>query len=202
MKQEQKAYVTIALAVANVLVFLGLSFFGATEDGYFMLQHGAMYTPYVLESGEYYRLFTSMFLHFGIGHLLNNMITLLVLGWILETEIGRVKYLIIYVVAGLGGNVLSMLTELPSHDYSVSAGASGAIFGIVGALVYMAIKNRGRIGNVTGRGLIFICALTLYNGFTTVGIDNAAHIGGGIVGFLLGILLYHKKREKRGYSAV
>ncbi|MDD3402074.1 MAG: rhomboid family intramembrane serine protease [Hespellia sp.] len=197
MNRNKKAYCTIILVMANVVVFLYLSFFGMTEDGGFMLQHGAMYTPFVMEQGEYYRIFTSMFLHFGINHLLNNMITLLVLGWTLENEIGRVKYLMIYFIGGLGGNLLSMGMELRTQDYAVSAGASGAIFGIVGALVYMAVRNRGRIGNVSGRGLIFMCALTLYNGFTTTGIDNAAHIGGAVTGFVLAVVLYHKKRIVR-----
>ncbi|MDD3360933.1 MAG: rhomboid family intramembrane serine protease [Hespellia sp.] len=197
MSRNKKAYCTIILAAVNVLVFLGLSFFGATEDSGFMLQHGAMYAPLVIGGGEYYRLFTSMFLHFGIDHLLNNMITLLVLGWTLENEIGRIRFLIIYFGGGLCGNLLSLSLELRSQDYALSAGASGAIFAIVGALVYLAIRNRGRIGNVSGRGLLFMCALTLYNGFTTTGIDNAAHIGGGVAGFLLGVVLYHKKRIVR-----
>lgn len=196
MNQNKKAYCAIALTVINVIVFLGMSFMGMTEDTVFMMEHGAMYAPLVMEDGEWYRMFTCMFLHFDISHLLNNMIMLLVIGWILENEIGRVKYLVIYLLGGLGGNVLSLVSELWSKDYHVSAGASGAIFATVGALLYLAIRNRGRIGNVTGKGLVFICALSLYNGIRTTGVDNAAHIGGFVTGFVLAVILYRKKRNR------
>ena len=84
-------------------------------------------------------------------------------------------------------------------DYAVSAGASGAVFGIIGALVYVAMRNHGRIGDVSERGLLLMAALTLYHGFTSTGIDNLAHIGGFVSGFLLGVLLYWKRRRRREY---
>ena len=83
MREKPKEICTILLIGINLLVFVILTLIGQTEDGYFMLQHGAMYEPYVLEKQEYYRLFTSLFLHFGISHLLNNMVLLWALGSIL-----------------------------------------------------------------------------------------------------------------------
>ena len=183
---------TILLVIINVVVFFALSFRGMTEDAIFMMEHGAMYTPLVQASGEYYRLFTSMFLHFGFEHLMNNMLILLVMGMILEPQIGTVKYLILYLLSGLGGNAISAGWEWMTNDYAVSAGASGAIFGIIGGLLYIAIRNRGRIGNLTERGLIFMIVLSLYYGFTSSGVDNMAHIGGLLSGFIFGILLYRK----------
>ena len=73
-KNTIKAPCTILLAAVNIIVFLVLSFLGMTEDGEFMLKHGAMYVPYLIQRGEYYRLFSSMFLHFGYDHLVNNKI--------------------------------------------------------------------------------------------------------------------------------
>ncbi len=198
---QKKAYMTIMLAAVNVLIFFVLTAQGMTEDPQFMLYHGAMYVPYVAEAGEYYRLFTSMFLHFGFDHLINNMVILLVMGWNLEQEIGKIKYLIIYLGSGLCGNILSAVFEIRMEEYSVSAGASGAIFGLIGALLYVAVRNRGRIGNVTGRGIVFMIVLSLYYGFTSTGVDNAAHIGGLISGFLLSVCLYWKRKDKyRGLS--
>ena len=86
--------------------------------------------------------------------------------------------------------------DIWTYDFAVSAGASGAIFGIIGALLYIAIRNRGRIGNVTGRGLIFMIVLSLYYGFTSSGVDNFAHIGGLLSGFILSILVYRKPESK------
>lgn len=192
---RRKAPCTAALIVVNVAVFIFLSFGGMTEDAYYMLQNGAMYLP-LLQQGEYYRMFTSIFLHFGFSHLVNNMLMLGVMGWQLELVIGRIKFLIIYFAAGLGGNVLSALAELRTGDYAVSAGASGAIFGIIGALLYIAVRNHGQIGNVSGQGILIMVALTLYYGFTSSGVDNFAHIGGLAVGFVLAVLLYRKRDEE------
>ena len=166
-----------------------------------MLEHGAMYVPLMIAQGEYYRLFTSMFLHFGFDHLLNNMVTLVLSGWNLEIEIGKIKLLLIYILSGLGGNILSAWWDIQTGEYAVSAGASGAIFGLIGALLYVAIRNRGRIGDISGKGIIFMIILSLYYGFTSTGVDNMAHIGGVLSGFLLSILLYWKRnRKSRAYS--
>lgn len=192
---RRKAPCTAALIVVNVAVFIFLSFGGMTEDAYYMLQNGAMYLP-LLQQGEYYRMFTSIFLHFGFSHLVNNMLMLGVMGWQLELVIGRIKFLIIYFAAGLGGNVLSALAELRIGDYAVSAGASGAIFGIIGALLYIAVRNHGQIGNVSGQGILIMVALTLYYGFTSSGVDNFAHIGGLAAGFVLAVLLYRERDEE------
>ena len=195
-KNKIKAPCTVALIAVNVMVFLFLSFRGMTEDGMFLLEHGAMYVPYMIEKGEYYRIFTSMFLHFGFDHLLNNMVILAAIGWNLEYEIGQLKFMILYLFSGLGGNLLSAYWDIRVGDYAVSAGASGAIFGVIGALLYVAIRNRGRIGDISGKGLVFMIILSLYYGYSSGGVDNMAHIGGLIAGFLLSVLLYRKKNRK------
>ena len=197
---QKKAPCTIALAAANVAVFLVLSAQGATEDARFVLEHGAMYGPDVLYAGKYYELITCMFLHFGFEHLMNNMISLVLLGWQLEQEVGRVKYLLIYFLSGLGGNLLSLEMEQRTADYAVSAGASGAIFGIIGALFYIAIRNQGRIGNVSGKGLLFLAVLTLYHGMTSGGINNEAHLGGMIAGAAMAFILYRRKKAEEAVS--
>lgn len=195
-KNKIKAPCTVALITVNVIVFLFLSFRGMTEDGMFLLEHGAMYVPYMIEKGEYYRIFTSMFLHFGFDHLLNNMVILAAIGWNLEYEIGQLKFVILYLFSGLGGNLLSAYWDIRVGDYAISAGASGAIFGVIGALLYIAIRNRGRIGDISGKGLVFMIILSLYYGYSSGGVDNMAHIGGLIAGFLLSVFLYRKKNRK------
>ena len=189
--------VTIILVAINVVVFFVLTLMGQTEDGRFMLTKGAMYVPYVLEQGEYYRLVTSMFLHFGIQHLGNNMILLLLVGAQLEEEMGAIKYLIIYIVAGLGGNIISMLGDITSGNYAIAGGASGAIFGVIGAMFWVVLRNNGRIGTMTKNGMIFMIGISLYYGFTSSGVDNLAHIGGLVTGLLMSILLYRKSNVKR-----
>lgn len=180
---------TIILAIVNIVVFFGLSFGGITEDAVYMLEHGAMYVPYIMEQGEYYRLFTSMFLHFGFSHLLNNMVTLVIMGRYLEPLVGKVRFLLIYLLSGLGGNLLSGFVEYMTEDYAVSAGASGAIFGLTGALLGLTVIYHGRVGRLTFRDVLLIAVLSLYQGFVSRGVDNLAHIGGLLAGFILTLLL-------------
>lgn len=202
MKKRPEAVCTVALIVINVAVFLILSAMGDTEDAVFMMNHGGMYEPLIVQEHEYYRLFTSMFLHFGMSHLLNNMVLLGALGWNLELETGKIKFLIIYLVSGLGGNLLSLYYDqsLPLGERAVSAGASGAIFGLMGALLYVVIANRGRLGRLSGRGMLFMIALSLYYGLTSTGVDNWAHIGGLVCGFILSVILYRPGRTYGSYG--
>ena len=185
---------TTGLIVINVLVFFLLSLRGDTESGYFMLQYGAMYEPLVTDGHEYYRLITSLFLHFGIQHLLNNMVMLGALGYQLENEIGRIKFLLIYFISGIGGNLCSLYWNVSHGEQIISAGASGAIFGLMGALLYIVAVNRGRLGRLSGRGMLIMVALSLYFGLTSSGVDNSAHVGGLIWGILITVLLYRRKR--------
>lgn len=198
MEYQKKPISTYIFIAVNVIVFFGLSFGGMTEDTLYMLNHGAMYLPSVVVEGEYYRFITSFFLHFGFSHLMNNMVTLGVVGYYLEPLVGSLKFSVIYVLSGLGGNVTSFVYEWFTGEYAVSAGASGATFGLTGALFCLTLLNHGRIGGITKQGMLFMIVLSLYNGFVSVGVDNLAHIGGLITGFLVTLLLcFQSNRERR-----
>lgn len=183
MKQTQKAVCTIALITVNIGIFFIFMLLGKENNSLFLLEHGAMYEPYVVEGHEYYRLITSMFLHFGIDHLLNNMVMLGALGWTLELELGKVRFLILYFFSGIGANIFSMLANQFWGNEVISAGASGAIFGLMGALVCVVLRNRGRVERLGRRGVIVMVGLSLYFGITSTGVDNVAHISGLICGF-------------------
>lgn len=198
MRQRPEAVCTIILIAVNVAVFFILSLFGDTEDAVFMMQHGAMYSDFVIQDHEYYRLFTCLFLHFGIEHLLNNMVILGALGWNLELQTGKIRFLLIYFGSGLFGNVVSLIFHGAAQEYTVSAGASGAIFGLMGALLWVVITNHGRLGRLSGRGMLVMVALSLYFGLSSSGVDNYAHIGGLVCGFLLALILYRKRRGRDG----
>ena len=139
MEELKKQPVTVSLILINILVFLAVELTGGSEDTMHMLQCGAGYTPAIIQ-GEYYRIFTSMFLHFGPQHLGNNMLVLFVLGGRLERTVGKPKYLLIYLLGGMGGNLLCIFLELDSGDFAVSAGASGAVFAVMGAMIYAVIS--------------------------------------------------------------
>ena len=197
MEYRKKPVCTIAIIAMNVIVFFGLSFGGMTEDTLYMLNHGAMYIPKVILEGEYYRFVTSMFLHFGFTHLMNNMVTLGIVGNYLEPIVGSVRFVVIYLLSGLGGNIASFAHEWFSGDYAVSAGASGAVFGLTGALLCLTILNHGNIAGITKQGMIIMIGVSLYNGFVSVGVDNLAHIGGLIIGYLITLLLCFQSYAER-----
>ena len=197
MPQKKKLpFVTVGFVAVNVLVYVILEILGNTENSEFMVRMGAVWPPYV-KQGEYWRLFTATFMHFGFEHIANNMLILVCAGMILEKALGHVKFTILYLIAGVGGNVLSCAQMLHTKDYAVAAGASGAIFGIVGALLWIVILHRGRYESLTGKGLLFMIVITLYYGITTGGIDNWGHIGGLLMGFVMGIILYRRVDFRR-----
>ena len=146
LEEFRKEPVTFILILINVLVFLVSDLTGYSQDVMHMLDLGAAYTPLITEGGEVYRLFTSMFLHFGIAHLLNNMLVLFVLGSRLERAAGKLSFLVIYLLGGVAGNVISLLLELDRGDYSVSAGASGAVFAVMGAMILYRGTEQGMAG--------------------------------------------------------
>ena len=190
----QMSPVNTIIIVINVAVFAVLTFLGDTTDVQFMHHHGANFWPSVIEEHEYYRLLTCTFIHFGISHLFNNMLVLAYIGDNLERALGKVKYLVLYLAAGIGSSAVSAVWSMFKDEYSVSGGASGAIFGVVGALLVIVIKNRGQLEDLSSRQLMFFAGFSIYHGVASAGIDNMAHISGFLIGALLGGLLYRRKR--------
>ena len=186
--------VNTSLIAINILVFLLLSLLGSTEDAEFMYRHGALTWDAVAVDGQYYRFISSMFLHFGASHLLQNMVTLAVLGRRLERAIGSWKYLLLYFLSGLGSAVASFYFTLAGNPYVVCAGASGAIFGVMGGLLALILKSyvtgsERRRSEIGLRGMIFMIVCAISYGFTATDVDNAAHVGGLLAGFVLMFLL-------------
>lgn len=189
--------VTMALAGINAGIFLAMALAGAAGSGEQMIRWGAMYTGVMDQPKEFYRVFTSMFLHFDAGHLAGNMIILLALGDNLERALGRVRYLLVYLLSGVGAGIASAVFNRWMGYTVVAAGASGAIFGVIGALLCLVVKNRGRLEELTAPRLGLMVIYVLYGGLRTPGVDNAAHLGGLLTGVLLMLL---KKRNERDYE--
>ena len=194
MEEIKKEPVTVLLILINTLIFLVVEFTGGSENGQHMLECGAAYAPLILEQGQWYRVFSSMFLHFGAPHLINNMLVLFVLGQRLEPAVGRLRFLLIYIAGGLGGNFISLFWDMRTGDYSVSAGASGAVFAVMGGMIYVIIRHRGRVADLTMKQMLIMAAFSLYFGFASEGVDNAAHAGGLLCGFLAAVIFYHPRK--------
>lgn len=191
-------WMNLLIIGVNLLIFALTEITGDTEDVTFMLKCGAAYTPWIWD-GQWYRLFTSMFLHFGVSHLLNNMVLLLFLGDMLEELTGKWRYLLIYLGGGLAGNIISLLMDCRSGEMAVSAGASGAVFAVIGGIFVILVKQRGRVKDLTLSRLVFVIFLSIYHGFQSSGIDNAAHVGGLLGGIFLTFLVYRRKNPQKQF---
>lgn len=192
LRTGPKSIMNIIIVLINILVFFLVEITGSSLDTQHMIKWGAAYTP-LINAGEYYRLLTSMFLHFGLDHLFNNMILLVFIGDHLEKTVGKLRYLLIYIVAGLGASAVSWLHCIRTQQDVVAAGASGAVFAVIGALLYILIRNKGRLQDLSLGRMALMAGLSLYVGFTSTGIDNYAHVGGLVCGFLLSTVCYRKK---------
>ena len=179
--KPKKPIITYILIAINVLLFVAMYCFGdGSENVATLIRFGANYPPFI-RGGEYYRLITAGFLHIGILHLFFNMYALYIVGSQLENFIGKTKFLVVYLGSMVIGNLMSMLFI----GNSVSSGASGAIFGLFGALLYFGYHYRVYLGNMMASQIIPVLILNFFLGFILSGIDIASHIGGFIGGMLL-----------------
>jgi rhomboid protease GluP len=180
----------ILLGIIGV-VFLGQMVTGSGLEGQSLdklMEAGALVKSNV-QDGEWWRLITPIFLHFGIMHILFNALALFAFGTQLEQLIGSPRYLIIFFLSGIGGNILALAMQT-SDTYT--AGASGAIFGLLGAMIGFIYRNRARLGaggTSILRNLLFTAALNLVFTISIPGISIGGHLGGMLVGLFLGYFL-------------
>lgn len=191
-------FVTIALIAANVIWFIVLVAGGDVTNAEYMVSKGASYGPLIFEYHEFWRLFTSMFMHFGAMHLLGNMVYLGLAGTSIERVAGHWRYLAIYLLSGFGSSLVSAAYYYLSGQNTVSAGASGAVYGLIGAAVYLMFKNRGRMRpGVLWMRIGIILIFLFYSNFVNTGIDAVAHIAGLVFGILLAFAFIGGKKYER-----
>jgi rhomboid protease GluP len=178
---------TYILIGINAAVFLLETAAGGSTRTDIARRFGAQ-TTQDLQRGQLYRLFTSMFVHFGALHILCNMYSLYSLGPALEYICGKTWFLIIYLVSGLAGNLLTWASESRSHRYSVSAGASGAVFGLLGCYLVLALLPAFR-SSISLSGILITLAINLFYGISNRRINMKAHLGGLIGGVCITLLM-------------
>lgn len=226
---RQAPWMNALLIIINVLVFIagiaGRGDYGA------MYRAGALYAPLLLKGQGFYRLITSVFLHADVSHLFNNMIVQFAGGGIVEKNIGHIRYGILYILCGIGGNLTSVVADWMTGQYGYSIGASGAVFGVIGALIFLILKEASNVlrpqqereyrireelyGTDAGRDrrmaetgtsaahmkslLVRVGLMTvylLYSGWSNPLVNQAAHVGGMLAGFVLGaVFMVHRDSD-------
>ena len=185
---QRPTLVTNAIIVINVVIYAILAVLSQSLDisQDVLINAGAQYTPLIQATGQYWRIFTAMFLHFSILHVGLNMLSLFFIGRVVEIIYGKWRYLVIYLASGIVGGIATFFLQ----PDALAAGASGAIFGVFGALGVLYLVNRRALG---GSGALanwlFWLALNLVWGFYTPGIGILDHIGGLVAGIIIGYLL-------------
>jgi rhomboid protease GluP len=184
----KKYKVTYTIIILNILVYL-IEIIKSRNlidiNIYTLIQMGAK-VNILINRGEIYRLITSTFLHGGIMHILFNMSALNIIGKEVEYIYGSKKYILIYILSALSGSLFSYLF----NPNSVSVGASGAIFGLLGAMLVFGLKEKNKIGKQYVKNILETLAINVIIGITISNIDNYAHLGGLIMGAISALILF------------
>lgn len=190
MFENGKPLFTYVFMALQIIAYLFLEWKGGSTNTATLIKYGAKFNPLILE-GQWWRFFTPILLHIGFIHLFMNTLALYYLGPTIEKIYGRMRFLLIYLFAGFSGSVASFL-----FTTNLSAGASGAIFGCFGALLYFGLNYRSLFLRTMGFNVLVVIAINLSLGFTIPGIDNAGHLGGLVGGFLATAVLHFPKQKK------
>lgn len=174
--------VTVALVLLNIATYLACLVFGDA-----IYEAGELDVAKVVFGGEYNRLFSAMFLHAGLGHLFSNMVLLFYLGATMERGIGHLSFALLYLGSGAIGNLLTVRYEALRGEIWSSVGASGAVFGVMGAMIALLLRTPKEIrrGSTLLPRIGFMALYSLYAGMSSRGINNVAHVGGLIAGALI-----------------
>jgi len=191
-----KPFFTYIFIAIQVVMFLVLELQGGSTNNSTLIKFGAKFNPLIL-AGEWWRFITPVFLHIGVLHLLMNTLALYFLGTAVERIFGKARFLLIYLLAGFFGSLVSFI-----FSPSISAGASGAIFGCFGALLYFGMIYPRLFFRTIGVNILVVLGINLVFGFSMPGIDNAGHIGGLIGGFLATGIVHFPKKKKLVFQLV
>lgn len=177
----KKSPVTFTFLGIIIAYFIIMTLNGGTTSGENLVRFGAFYPPFIIAYNQYYRFVTSIFIHIGLMHLLFNGYALYIFGTQIEKVMGSFKYLQFFLLAGIGGNIVTFLFSFNT----ISAGASGSLFGILGAFVYL-IRHHENMISAQGKKIIYqIIGINIIITFISPSISITAHFGGLVIGYFL-----------------
>ncbi|WP_051201060.1 rhomboid family intramembrane serine protease [Butyrivibrio sp. XPD2002] len=189
----KSSYINTIIIALNIIIFI----YGFFAGGMFVDKFDHR-SELILAGTDYYRLVSAMFLHADVEHLFSNMLILFFVGANVEYDLGHIPYAFLYFLSGIIGNLASTYWDYRTGNFIPAIGASGAVFGIIGAvavIVFFGRKNLRKGSNLMVR-LALMIGLSIYSGFTADNIDNAAHIGGLLGGVIIALLITIIGRKK------
>lgn len=197
-------FITIALIIINVLLFIYKeAILDNIEQYIFRLKYSNISTV-TFEAKQYYRLFTSTFLHVDFSHLTSNMVCLFFIGYSLEPVMGHIKFILLYLTSGIFASVCSVVYFSSIGRFALCMGASGAVYGVLGALVIYALLSKIEKYKISITRILFLIGFSIVVGIQNTNVDHAAHIGGVVFGIILAYIFCkfekNKKLNKNGAS--
>lgn len=177
----KRSKVTFSFLLIMIVYFIFLTIKGGSQDPETLLIYGAFYPPIIVALKQYYRFITSIFIHIGIFHLYFNSYALYIFGPQIERLMGWKKYIVFFLLTGIGGNLLTFFFNFNS----LSAGASGSLFGIFGAFLYLIVKHEDWVVPSAKKYIIKLLLINLLITFVVPSISITAHLGGLVIGYLL-----------------
>ena len=187
-----RSTVTVTLVALNIVLFLLTLLFRET-----VYNAGVLDVYRVMTDGEYNRLVSAVFLHADFSHLFSNMILLFYLGAVVERNIGHILFAMLYLISGIAGNAATLLYEVTHFQSWTSLGASGAVFGVMGAMIVLLLKvpRAQRTGSSLLPRVGFMVAYSLFTGLRSSAVNNIAHVAGLVTGAALGYIFTFQKRQ-------
>lgn len=177
----KRSKVTFVFLSIMIFYFIFITINGGTTNSEALVKYGAFFPPYIVAYNEYYRFITSIFIHIGFSHIFFNGYALYIFGTQIERLMGANKYLLFFLLTGIGGNLATFFFNFPS----ISAGASGSLFGLFGAFLYL-IRHHSEMVTPEGRkSIISLLGINLVLTILVPSISITAHFGGLIIGYAL-----------------
>ena len=187
-------FVTFGILIVLLVVFIVEIFMGGSENNHTLMKMGAMSNYAVVAGNQWWRLFTAQFLHIGVLHLVSNAVIIYYMGQYMEPMLGHLRFLLVYLLSGIGGNLLSLAL---GSDKVISAGASTALFGLFGAMTAIGLRNmKNPMISYLGRQAFVLAIVNIALDLFAPNIDIQGHIGGFIAGFLLAIIVGDRTMRK------
>lgn len=206
--QKHPPYGTVFVAAVNVFYFFYLLITGTLDTSAGMIDKGALFILNGTYMGGIGQIFMSMFMHFDIYHLGGNLLMMVIVGEMLEERLGSIRFLAVYFISGVIGNIATIFLFGVWGRTVVSAGASGAVFGLVGTLLCLVFRNRGSVPGFSRNRMILMVFLLFYNGYANAQVNTVAHGAGFLTGIFMGLLFqnvwksWQKNREDGAFSGM
>ncbi len=182
----KRSKVTFILLTIMIIYFIFITLNGGTTNLEALVKYGALYSPFVIMYKEYYRFITSIFIHIGITHIFFNGYALYIFGPQIERLMGAKKYLLFFLLTGIGGNLVTFFFEFISMEFtSVSAGASGSLFGLFGGFLYLIHRHSDIVTPGGRKQILSLLGINLLLTILVPNISTTAHLGGLVIGYLL-----------------